>query len=203
MESLGVISKVSDATPWWAGVVVVPKKKGVGICVDPKALIESVLREIHPIPPVDDILAQISGTKLFSKLDANSCFWQIPLSPESRLRTTFITPNGRYCFNKLVFGISSAPEIFQKQMNIILEGLDDGKTFLIYDILVYGKDKEEHDAQLRRVLETLQKAGVTLNSEKCDFHKDEVKFHGVILNKDGELTQKKPKQSEAWKLHDQ
>ena len=55
-------------------------------------------------------LAQLAGAKVFSKLDANSGFWQIPLSQSSRLLTTFITPMGRYCFNKLPFGISSAPE---------------------------------------------------------------------------------------------
>ena len=75
MESLGVISKVSDPTPWCAGMVVVPKKKGVRICVDLKALNESVLREVHPIPGVDEALAQLSGAKIFSKLDANSGFW--------------------------------------------------------------------------------------------------------------------------------
>ena len=92
----------------------------ISICVDLKPLNESVLREVHPIPRVDDILAQIAGAKVFSKLDANSGFWQIPLAKKSRLLTTFITPFGRYCFNKLPFGISSAP---QRRMHHILEGL--------------------------------------------------------------------------------
>ena len=73
----------------------VPKKNGsVRICVDLKPLNSSVLREIHPLPTVEDILAQLSGAKVFSKLDANSGFWQIPLTEESRLLTTFITPYG-------------------------------------------------------------------------------------------------------------
>ncbi len=71
-------------------------------------------REVHPLPTVDETLA---GAKIFSKLDANSGFWQIPLAPSSRLLTTFITPMGRYCFNKLPFGICSAPEVFQRRMN--------------------------------------------------------------------------------------
>ena len=102
MEELGVISKVSEPTPWCAGMVVVPKKSGaVRICVDLKALNESVLRETHPIPKVDNMLAQLMGAAVFSKLDANSGFWQIPLSEESRLLTTFITPFGRHAFKKL------------------------------------------------------------------------------------------------------
>ena len=118
MEQLGVISKVSEPTEWCAGMVVVPKESGkVRICVDMKPLNESVLREFHPLPKVDTTLAQLAGAKLFSKIDANSGFWQIPLSPESRLLTTFITPWGRYCFNKLPFGIASAPEFFQRTMS--------------------------------------------------------------------------------------
>ena len=90
MESLGVISRVDEPTPWCAGMVVVPKSNGfVRICVDLKALNQSVLREIHPIPRVDKILAQLAGATYFTKLDANSGFWQIPLSTESKLLTTF------------------------------------------------------------------------------------------------------------------
>ena len=75
MESMGVISKVDEPTPWCAGMVVVPKKSGdIRICVDLKPLNESVLREVHPLPKVDETLAQLSGARVFSKLDANSGF---------------------------------------------------------------------------------------------------------------------------------
>jgi len=99
------------------------------------------------MPKVDTTLAQLSGAKLFSKLDANSGFWQIPLAEESKLLTTFITPFGRFCFNKLPFGISSAPEIFQRQMNEVLSGLP-GVLCHIDDILVYGQDAAEHESRL-------------------------------------------------------
>ena len=102
MEKLGVISKVDTPTPWCAGLVVVPKKNGkVRLCVDMQPLNKHVLREVHPLPKVDETLAQLSGAKFFSKLNANSGFWQIPLSERSKLLTTFITPQERYCFNKL------------------------------------------------------------------------------------------------------
>jgi len=95
MEALGVISKVDEPTPWCAGMVVVPKKEGaIHICVDLKPLNENVLREVHPLPKVDETLAQLAGAKVFSKLDANSGFWQIPLAKKSRLLTMFITPFG-------------------------------------------------------------------------------------------------------------
>ncbi len=84
MEQLGVISRVDEPTPWCAGLVVVPKKSGeVRLCVDLKPLNEAVLREVHPIPGVDETLAKLSGARVFSKLDANSGYWQIPLAEES------------------------------------------------------------------------------------------------------------------------
>ena len=112
------------ATQWCAGMVVVPKKDGkVRICVDLKPLNASVKRETHPLPKVDDTLAQLSGAKVFSKLDANSGFWQIPLAEKSHYLTTFLTPFGRFCFNKMPFGTSSAPEHFQCRINKVLLGL--------------------------------------------------------------------------------
>ena len=91
MEKAGVIFKVSQPTPWCAGMVVIPKKNGkVRICVDLKPLNHSILREVHPLPKVEETLAQLSGAKIFSKLDAKSGYWQIPLSPSSCLLTTLI-----------------------------------------------------------------------------------------------------------------
>ena len=166
MEKLGVISKVDKPTRWCAGMVVVPKKSGdVRICVDLKPLNESVLRETHPLPGVDETLAQLTGATVMSKLDANSGFWQIPLSKDSCELTTFITPFGRYCFNKLPFGISSAPEHFQKRMSTILDGLA-GVLCLMDDILIFGKDQKEHDTRLTAALEKIQAAGVTLNMQR-------------------------------------
>ena len=185
MEELGVISPVEEPTPWCAGMVVVPKESGsVRICVDLKPLNESVLREVHPLPKVDTTLAQLAGARVFSKLDANSGFWQIPLDKQSRLLTTFITPFGRFCFSKLPFGISSAPEHFQRHMNDILQGLS-GIVCHIDDVLVFGKDKEEHDARLHAALERIQAAGLTLNREKCRFHESRVTFLGHVIDCSG------------------
>ena len=185
MESMGVISKVDEPTPWCAGMVVVPKKSGkVRICVDLKPLNESVLREVHPLPKVDETLAQLTGARMFSKLDANSGFWQIPLAKESRLLTTFITPFGRYCFNKLPFGISSAPEHFQKRMSAILERTH-GVVCQMDDVLVFGSTQEEHNSRLITVLEKIQNARVTLNPEKCEFSCKKIKFLGHVIDETG------------------
>ena len=125
-------------------------------CVDLTKLNEIVCRERHLLPAVDEILAQLSGAKVFTKLDANSGFWQIKLAEESALLTTFITPFGRYCFNRVPFGITSAPEYFQKRMSQILAGLP-GVVCMIDDTLVYGGTQEEHDRIRRQYYTGLKK----------------------------------------------
>ena len=185
MEKMGVISRIESPTDWCAGMVVVPKpNKRVRICVDLTKLNENVRRERHPLPAVEQALAQIAGAKVFSKLDANSGFWQIPLSPESSPLTTFITPFGRYCFHRLPFGITSAPEHFQRRMADILQGLD-GVVCLMDDVLVHGRTQQEHNERLHAVLEKLQASGVTLNREKCSFSQSQVRFLGQVLSQSG------------------
>ncbi|KAL5020662.1 hypothetical protein ScPMuIL_002255, partial [Solemya velum] len=185
MEQLGVIEKIDEPSEWCSGMVVVQKPKGgVRICVDLTQLNESVQREIHPMPAVDITLGQLAGAKFFSRLDANSGFWQVQLSEDSAKLTTFITPFGRYFFRRLPFGISSAPEYFQKQMSRILEG-QKGVVCQTDDVLVHGSTKIEHDTVLDAVLQKLKGAGVTLNAEKCEFFQTETNFLGHIVNENG------------------
>ena len=178
MEQIQIISKVDEPTEWCAGMVVVPK------AVDLTNVNESILREFHALPSVDHNLAQLSGATVFSKLDANSGFWQIGPSPKSAKLTTFITPFGRFCFNRLPFGISSAPEHFQKRISQVLEGTD-GALCLMDDILVFGKTTEEHDKHLEATLHKLQEANLTLNEEKCEFSKPSVEYLGSIIDSEG------------------
>ena len=200
METLGVISKVSEPTPWCAGMVVFPKRScDVRICVDLKALNENVMREVHPIPRVDSTLAQLTGAAVFSKVDANSGFWQIPLSDQSKLLTDRQNGHARFGFNKLAFGIASAPEIFQRRMNLIPEGLD-GVVFLMDDVLVFGKNHSEHDERLRGVLKRLTSAHVTLNQSKCEFGKTTVRFLGHIIDSQG--VRADPEKTEAIRRMD-
>ncbi len=185
MEELGVISKVDIPTDWCAGMVVVPKPDGkIRICIDFTKLNEWVLRETYPLPKIDNLLAQVNESKYFTKLDCNSGFWQEKLDPNSRLLTTFITPFGRFCFNRMPFGIKSAPEHFQKKMQQILEG-QEGQLSIIDDVLVHGKTKHEHDTRLRSVMKKFNNVGVTLNPEKCEFAKKKVKFAGYLVSEKG------------------
>ena len=108
MQQGGTIQTSTAPTRTHVGSVVVPKKlsNAVHICVDLKPLNESVQWENFPLPTVDETLAQLAGAAVCSKIDANCRFWQISLSNGCWFLTTFITPYGRYCFNKLPFSIS-------------------------------------------------------------------------------------------------
>ena len=185
MLQLGVIERVNQPTEWCSGMVVVPKPNGnVRICIDLTKLNTSVLRERHILPSVEQVLAQIGGARFFTKLDANSGFWQVELSHDSSLLTTFITPFGRFCFKRLPFGITSAPEYFQHKMYEILSGLK-GVVCLIDDVLIHGTTQEEHDENLLAVLNRIQEAGLTLNKDKCIFSTKSIKFLGQVVDANG------------------
>ena len=184
LEEQEIIRPVVEPTDWCAPIVAVPKPTGkIRLCVDFSRLNESVKRETFPLPTTDELLAQLDGAKFFTKLDCNSGFHQLPLAKESQLLTTFITPFGRYCYQRLPFGISSGPEIFHREMSHILAGIP-GVVVDIDDILVGGRTQEELDGRVKQVLNKLTEAGVTLN-EKCVFSTDTVKFLGHIISPNG------------------
>ena len=162
MVRQGVISPMAEATDWCSGMVPVLKPSGeVRICVDLTALNKAVRREVYPMPTVDESIALLGGSKIFTKLDANSGFWQIDLCSESRKLTTFLTPFGRFAFNRLPFGISSAPEIFSRAMSRLPCDIENVACHMD-DVLVHGKDRKSHDRMLELVLERLKVAGLTL-----------------------------------------
>ena len=184
MEKLGVIRPVTEPTEWCAPMVPVRKKNGnVRICVDLSKLNAAVRREHFMLPNLDDIAPKLAGAKYFSKLDASSGFYQIPLSPESSILTTFITPFGRFCFQRIPFGITSAPEIFQRKMTEMLNGLD-GVDVIMDDMIIYGKTLEEHDKHLNETLNRIHNAGMKLNKDKCEFQKTSLEYFGHIISSD-------------------
>ena len=185
MEKLGVISRVEGPTDWCSPCVVVPKKNGkIRVCIDYTKLNESVKRECHSLPTTEETLGMLGNASYLSKLDANSGYWQMEIQEDCRHLTTFITPFGRFLCNRLPFGISSAPEIFQREMQVVLGELP-GVVCQMDDILVFGSDKSEHDKRLCVTLEKLRRAGVTLNAEKCEFNRRTVKFLGHIIDREG------------------
>ena len=197
MVKLDVIEPVDTPTNWCAPLVVVPKPNGnVRLCVDLTKLNKSVKREVYAMPSVEETLSKISQGSVFSKLDANSGFHQIPLDKASSDLTAFITPFGRFKFKRLPYGITSAPEYFQKRMDKILQGLP-GVLCHMDDILIWGRNKKEHDARLFAVLQRLSQANLTLNSDKFEFARAQIEYLGQIVDSSAGGIRKDPAKVKA------
>ena len=187
MEADGVIRKLqeNEVSPWMSGMVVVPKPGGkVRVCVDLTQLNKNVIRPRYQLPTVDEVLCKLGDGKVFTKLDANSGFFQCNLAEESQLLTSFLTPFAAYCYRKLPFGITSGREFYQKKINGIIGNMKN-TTGLIDDICVYSPDKASHEQYLFPVLKKLQDAGVTLNMDKCEFMKTTISFVGHEIGAEG------------------
>ncbi|KAK2717700.1 hypothetical protein QYM36_006471 [Artemia franciscana] len=165
-------------------VMVEKKDGGVRLCIDPVDLNKAIKRPYYPVPSFDDAVAELDGAAVFSRLDARSGYWILPLSTRSSYYTTFSTIYGRYRWKRYPFGLVSAQDEFQRKMEEAFEGLE-GIRILVDDILVYGKNREEHDQRLSAVLRRARKKGIRFNSEKCEFSKDKVKYFGHIISRDG------------------
>ncbi|KAL7849761.1 hypothetical protein SRHO_G00191100 [Serrasalmus rhombeus] len=129
-------------------------------------------------------MPKLAKSTVFSSLDAESGFWQIPLEENSARLTTFIMPLDRYCFKRLPFGITSAPEIFQRKMSELLHG-HEGTVVYMDDILVFGETQEIHDQRLKQIMETITAVGLRLNKDKCRLSQPELNFLGQVVTKDG------------------
>ena len=185
MEQHGIIKKVTQATEWVSSMVAAEKKNTdeLRICIDPRDLNQALMRPHHALKTVDDILSDISGAKVFSKLDAKSGFWHIKLDEKSSYYTTFNTPFGRYRFIKMPYGITSGSEVFQRSMEQLMEGLP--CKIIVDDIIVYGKNLEEHDLHLEKVMQRLQEINLKLNMKKCEFRVKSISFVGNVFTSDG------------------
>ena len=165
LERLDVIEKVDGPTPKISPIVVVPKKSAeVRICVDMREANKAIKREKHLIPTIDDLTADLNGAMHFSSLDLSSGYHQLELSLESCYVTTFSTHVGLRWYKRLPFGVNAASEMFQETIRELLTGLPGCKN-ISDDITVFGKSQDEHDKNLRSVLQRLQENSLCLNRE--------------------------------------
>ena len=165
-----VIAKVNQPTKWVNSMVAAEKKNSnrLRICIDPQNLNAAIQREHYQLPTIEEITSRLAGTKYFSKVDANSGYWQIPLDEESSYLTTFGTPFGRFRFLRLPFGLNCAQEVYHKRVHEMFDDMEGVETD-INDVLIFGRTKEEHDRNLRAVLIRMQENNMTLNIKKCVF----------------------------------
>ena len=181
----GVITPVAEPTEWCSQISIQTKKSGkLRICVDPRPLNEVLQRERYPLPTMDDILPELANAKVFSKVDLAHGYWHCVLDEESSYVTTFISPFGRFRWNRLPFGLKVSSEIFQRKLNESLSGLT-GVACIADDILVYGTSTEDHNKNLQHLLDRCQTVGIQLNREKSVFHADEIDFMGHTITANG------------------
>jgi len=185
METIGVITKVDEPTDWVNSMVIVEKSSGqLRICLDPHDLNQNVQRPHYPIKTIDDILPHLTGAKFFTKLDARSGYWAIHLDEESSFLTTFNTCFGRYRYLRLPMGLKSSMDIFQRKIDESFESLP-GVVAIVDDVLVYGKTREEHDRNLRTVLDRAFERGIRFNDQKLEVALSEVKYFGHLISAQG------------------
>ncbi len=173
MDKMGIWTAV-DSAEWVHPMVVVPKKTGgVRITTDLKKLNAFVIPERFPLPRIKDIFLRIRGSTTFSKLDLRKGYFHIPLHKDSQHLATTITPLGLRQYRRLPMGLKDSASAFQRRVHETLTGLE-GVEVYIDDILIHGRDKEEHDRRLRNCLIRLDKEDFSLQMTKVIVGEPEV-----------------------------
>lgn len=182
LQREGIISPV-EFSEWAAPIVPVAKPSGaVRICGGYKLTMNQVSKlDNYPIPKTEDLLATLGGGEKFTKLDMSQAYQQMTLDEESRKFTTINTHKGLFQYNRLPCGISSAPGIFQRTMENLLQDIPH-VIVRMDDIHISGKDDNDHLSNLEAVLKRLSAAGLRLRHEKCFFMVPEVTYCGYVIN---------------------
>ena len=176
-----------EIAEWAAPIVAVLKrnKDSVRICGDFSVTINPVSKlDRYPIPRVEDLFSRLSKGKYFSKLDLSQAYQQLPLDDQSKEYVVINTHRGLFRYTRLPFGISSAPGIFQRVIESLLQGID-GVVVYLDDILVTGSTEESHLQALDEVLSRLDKAGLRVKQSKCEFLRKSVTYLGHRIDADG------------------
>lgn len=177
-------------------IVIVKKPNGsIRICVDCKRSINRYIETEHyPLPIIDDILADLTGCTVFCVLDLAGAYQQLALSERSQEYLTVNTHKGLFRFTRLVFGVASAPAIFQAKMDEILKDLDKVKCYFD-DILIGGTNIDECMRNLNEVLQRFEKYNVRVNKSKCKILQKQIEYVGHVVS-DGKI-KPNPKKLEA------
>ena len=187
---MGILEKgfiEPSSSPWGAPVLFIAKKDGtLRMCIDYRALNKVTLKDMYPLPRIDDLFDQLKGAVYFSSIDLQQGYHQVRITEEDVEKTAFRTPLGHFQYRVLSFGLTNAPATFMRLMNRVLAPYL-RKFVCVYldDILIYSKSKEEHLQHLRVVLETLRISKLFAKLSKCEFFRHEVKFLGHVVGRNG------------------
>lgn len=185
LENENIITKVSFSD-WATPVVPVVKPNGaIRLCADYSVTVNPNIKvPQHPFPGFEEIFSKLSGGQLFTTLDIRTAFLHIPTSKASSKILTINTHKGLYNVNRLMYGISAAPAVWQNYIEHVI-GEIPGVCVVHDDIIITGANTEEHLNRLKNVLEKLDDNDIRLNKEKCKFLREEVTYLGYVINRDG------------------
>ena len=176
-----------STSPWSFALIAVPKKNGkTRFCVDYRRLNEVTLKDSFPLPHIEDSLARLSRSTVFSGIDGTGAYHVVSVREEDREKTAFATPWGLYQFKRMPFGLCNAPATYCRLVARVLEGIPSSVAIpYLDDTCVHSATFPEHLHNLRRVLEAHRKAGLTLQPSKCQLFRDEIEFLGHVVNRHG------------------
>ncbi|GJR73355.1 putative reverse transcriptase domain-containing protein [Tanacetum coccineum] len=176
-----------SSSPWGAPVLFVKKKDGsFRMCIDYRELNKLTVKNRYPLPRIDDLFDQLQGSSVYSKIDLRSGYHQLRVREEDIPKTAFRTRYGHYEFQVMPFGLTNAPAVFMDLMNRVCKPyLDKFVIVFIDDILIYSKNKEEHEEHLKQILELLKKEELYAKFSKCEFWIPKVQFLGHVIDSEG------------------
>ncbi|XP_043237499.1 uncharacterized protein K02A2.6-like [Amphibalanus amphitrite] len=179
----GIIEKI-DASEWVSPLAVSRRKDGrIRVCVDLRGPNSQIVAEVHPLPTIDELESKLHGS-VYSRIDLKTAYHQLRLHKDSRDITAFLTPDGLMRYTRVPFGLVSSGSAFQKLLSSLLKGVP-GCGHYLDDILVSGKDHQEHDTRLKEVMDRLARANVTINKDKSVFRQTSIEFCGHKLSAAG------------------
>ena len=200
LEKAGVIER--SLSPWASLVIVVPKKSAPDepprrrLCVDYRkvnALQQEVKRtdrgtgclSLYPLPKIDEMFAKLKGARCFSTIDLRSGYYHIGLTRESRAKSAFVVPMGKWEFKQTPFGLSQAPAYFQLLIDKVLMGCGKFAMGYLDDIIIFSNNEVEHLHHIEEIFNRLERFGLKMKREKCDFFKRHIQYLGHLIAEDG------------------
>jgi hypothetical protein len=173
-----------SSSPWGAPVLFVKKKDGTQqMCMDYRSLNEVTIKNKYPLPRIENLFDQMKGASVFSKIDLRSGYHQLKIWESDIPKTTFHTRYGLYECTVMSFGLTNALAYFMYLMNkVLMEYLDKFVVVFIDDILIFSKMEEEHQKNLRIVLEKIRSNQVYAKFSKCEFWLAEVTFLRHVIS---------------------
>jgi hypothetical protein len=176
-----------SSSPWGCPAIFIKKKdQTLRMCMDYRHLNEVTIKNKYPLPRIDILFDQLTGARVFSKIDLRSDYHQIRIRPEDIPKTAFTTRYGLFEYLVMSFGLTNAPAHFTYLMNsVFMPELDKFVVVFIDDILIYSKNEEEHATHLWIVLTRLREHQLYAKFSKCAFWLEEIQFLGHVLSANG------------------